>query len=299
MKIKTLPVVVCMTILFNLSIIMSGCSGAGSNTSTPGISHDSQGVNPVAFETPAGETLSVIFLGEATDPQSGQLVQGYAFVHHGNGAGRTGEAKGGIPGKPGGDPEPEDSSCYGFLSRGAKWRSVENWVVNTSNDDGLPSQSVYDVLDSAVAKWEDAADGVVGDGVGIDILGNGTITQATLVADETSPDGVNEVYFGALGSNTIGVTIIWGSFLGPPKNRELVEWDQVYNQAVYTWSLTGEADKMDFDNIATHEMGHSFGMDDLYTSDCIDQTMYGYADFGETQKRSLEAGDIAGISELY
>jgi hypothetical protein len=56
---------------------------------------------------------------------------------------------------------------------------------------------------------------------------------------------------------------------------------------------------MDFDNIATHELGHSCGLGDLYTSDCSQQTMYGYASNGETNKRTLECGDIAGISELY
>ena len=57
--------------------------------------------------------------------------------------------------------------------------------------------------------------------------------------------------------------------------------------------------KMDFANIATHELGHSVGLDDLYDDKCREQTMHGYADYGETKKRTLEAGDIAGISKLY
>jgi hypothetical protein len=56
---------------------------------------------------------------------------------------------------------------------------------------------------------------------------------------------------------------------------------------------------MDFENIATHELGHSVGLGDLDEDRCSDQTMYGYADYGETNKRDLEAGDIKGISELY
>ena len=55
---------------------------------------------------------------------------------------------------------------------------------------------------------------------------------------------------------------------------------------------------MDFENIATHELGHSFGMGHP-DSTCIEETMYAYADFGETKKRVLNAGDIAGIQELY
>lgn len=56
---------------------------------------------------------------------------------------------------------------------------------------------------------------------------------------------------------------------------------------------------MDVENIVTHEMGHSFGMGDLYTTACAQETMYGYASEGQTNARTLEAGDIAGISKLY
>lgn len=54
-----------------------------------------------------------------------------------------------------------------------------------------------------------------------------------------------------------------------------------------------------FESIATHELGHSVGLDDLYDGSCSEQTMYGYATEGETKKRTLEAGDIAGVQELY
>jgi hypothetical protein len=95
------------------------------------------------------------------------------------------------------------------------------------------------------------------------------------------------------------VTIVWGIFSGPTFQRQLVEWDQVYDDSDFDWSLTGELYKMDFDNIATHELGHTMGMGDLYTSGCSDQTMYGYASEGETNKRDLNSGDINGINNLY
>jgi hypothetical protein len=107
------------------------------------------------------------------------------------------------------------------------------------------------------------------------------------------------VYFGAISApNAIAVTIVWGIFGGPINGRELLEWDQVYDSD-YTWSLIGEANKMDFDNIATHELGHSIGLADLYTLAASDQTMYGYAGPGETNKQSLGSGDIAGTNILY
>jgi len=55
---------------------------------------------------------------------------------------------------------------------------------------------------------------------------------------------------------------------------------------------------MDFENIATHELGHAAGMGHPSDS-CTEETMYRFADFGEIKKQTLEAGDIAGIKALY
>jgi hypothetical protein len=143
------------------------------------------------------------------------------------------------------------------------------WIVNPNNSRGLDENFVSANLVTDIAKWEDAADGIVGDAGFIDILGEGSVTADTLVADTVSTDGKNEVYFADIeGQNTIGITIVWGIFNGPPRWRELVEWDQVYNDADFDWSEDCNSEdcttKMDFESIATHELGHSVGLDDLY-----------------------------------
>ena len=56
---------------------------------------------------------------------------------------------------------------------------------------------------------------------------------------------------------------------------------------------------MDVQNIVTHEFGHGWGLADLYDTSCSEETMYGYSEEGETKKRTLNDGDIAGIQELY
>lgn len=135
------------------------------------------------------------------------------------------------------------------------------------------------------------------------ILGGGSTTTSQLTAETSgAPDGLNKVYFADIdGDTTIGVTIVWGIFGGPPQGRELVEWDQVYDDVTFSWSAeqNGVDNKMDFANIATHELGHAVGLGDLYDSTCVDETMYGYAATGDTSKRSLESGDIEGITQLY
>lgn len=227
----------------------------------------------------ADNSQAVIALGKKNDPGSGKMVEGYAIIHY--------KEKSAKPSGKGGG-----SQCYGFLAKGAKWKIVEPWLVNTSNVRSLDETSVFNVLANGVAKWENAA--------GADILGEGTVTPGILLADTVSPDNKNEVYFANVSQgNAIAVTIVWGIFGGPVFQRELVEWDQVYDDVDYDWSLAGEAGKMDFDNIVTHELGHSVGMADIYDSTCGQVTMYGYAANGETKKRTLEQADILGVSTLY
>lgn len=233
--------------------------------------------------------------------QNGKTVEGYVFVDYRKGYGKPGTECGNGVCEPsenknncpqdcgnGSDDQEEGSDCYGFLSKEAKWRNIEPYIVNPSNNSGLTDTFILSNLEEDIVKWETAA--------GTNILGSDSNTSETLTADTENPDGKNEVYFGSIEeSGAIAITIVWGVFRGKPSDRRLVEWDQVD----FGWSSSGETGKMDFENIATHELGHSVGMDDLYEDKCSEQTMYGYATNGETKKRTLEAGDITGIKELY
>ena len=237
----------------------------------------------------SADQAPVIALGSEPDPEPGAVVEGYAIIHYKKPNSHKPQHSGG-----GG------TTCYGYFASGAKWKTVEPWVVNPVNNGGLAGDFVSANLGADIAKWEDATDGTIGNAAGVDVLGEGSSTVDTLVADQSSPDGVNEVYFADVSSpGAIAVTIVWGVFSGPPFGRYLVEWDQIYDDVDYDWSSAGEAGKMDFENIATHELGHSVGMSDLYTTSCSEETMYGYGANGEIKKRDLNAGDIAGVNKLY
>jgi len=236
----------------------------------------------------------VFYLGMAVD--NGRLVEGYAmFVKPGtvcgNGICEPGENARKCPEDCSSeDPEPDTSSCYKFLAKGAKWKTVEPYLVDPTNTRGLDEAFVRNNLAMDIGKWETEAS--------FDILGN-EIVGIVDGADMDSTDGKNEVMFADIDSDgAIAVAIVWGIFGGPPPFRELVEWDMIFDDVDFDWG-TGEADKMDFESIATHELGHAVGLGDLYTDFCSEQTMYGYATEGETKKRTLEAGDIKGIQELY
>lgn len=244
----------------------------------------------VAIPAKAIEVAPGVFnLGVSWDKNSGREVEGYAFIHY-----KDSKIKPAGAGK--GKPAP----CYGYLAKGAKWKAVEPWIVNATNTRGLAEDFILADLGYDINKWEDAADGAIDGRVSKNILGEGAATTSLLIADTISPDGANEVYFANIeDSGAIAITIVWGIFGGPAARRELVEWDQIYDDYDFDWSAGGEAGKMDFENIATHELGHSAGMGDLYEGGCSEQTMYGYASNGETKKRTLESGDIAGIDLLY
>jgi hypothetical protein len=253
----------------------------------------------------------VFWLGTAVE--KGRLVEGYAIIHPKKGFARPsgcnndGKCQGWEDPTcgdcSGGGETSGTSTCYGSLAKGAKWKAVEDYIVDTDNLAGLNDVFIRGNVATDIDRWEDAADGAMNDGYIINIIGDET-TGAVDGADLTSPDGKNEVLFGNVDSpGAIAVTIVWGIFRGPPAGRELVEWDQVYDDWDYDWSEDCESydctNKMDFENIAIHELGHTFGLGDLYEDACSEETMYGYAVEGETSKRTLGTGDITGIYELY
>lgn len=234
------------------------------------------------------DTQDIVSLGEKIHPKTGKPVKGIAIVHRVSPIQST---QSGIT---------NNSACYGFFAQGSKWKTTEPWVFDPYNNQGLDQNNLLDIQTKDILKWEDAADGKVGNHRSIDILGDGFITSVPLSADLLTPDGVNEVYFGDIQTQgAIAVTVVWGVFDGPIAQRQLVEWDQVFDDTDFPWSSTGDPAKMDFENISTHELGHSMGLIDLYDPVCYQQTMYGYASFGQTQKRTLEKGDINGINLLY
>jgi hypothetical protein len=85
----------------------------------------------------------------------------------------------------------------------------------------------------------------------------------------------------------------------------LIESDTVFNLKYRWFKAAGEGDGCvegaggvyDVANIATHEFGHSYGLD--HPSGARFETMYAFGYSGETLKRSLASGDRNGVAALY
>ena len=222
---------------------------------TPNENANDKAQNNAKFEIPknAVEIAPGIFsLG--TIESNGLILEGIMSLHHRNGH----------TGGPGGDTSGE-IECYSYsFGKPLQWREQENWIVNPSNNNGLDEVKVVATLNAGIDEWEFGAE--------TGILGTGTNTTDTLVADTATPlDDVNEIYFadirnsdGSPNNNILGMTITWAVVNGPPFARGIVEMDQVYNDNVndFNWSIeeNGVAGKFDFGSTATHEWGHGVGM---------------------------------------
>jgi hypothetical protein len=220
-------------------------------------------------------------LKRAIDPATGKEVEGVAYLHPKYEAARYSRSL----------SKTKSSNCYAVMSAGMKWKTVEPWQLDPANSIGIDADFLLTNTSANLAKWEAAAGAV-------EIFGNGSIAN-NLSADDIAPDGRNEVLWGEIDQpGTIAVTIVWGYFSGPASKREIVEWDQIYDQTDFKWSISGESDAMDYENVSTHEVGHAAGMGHPSLA-CSNETMHRYAGEGEINKRSLETGDITGINTLY
>jgi hypothetical protein len=189
---------------------------------------------------------------------------------------------------------PKPKGFYDLIAKGFRWKAdpPEAFVVNPSGS-GLADEFVLDALTAAMAEWETYGGGSI----------FGSAALGTAEFDDTHMDEVNAISFGALPEGIIAVTVYWGVWWGPPSGRYMAETDILFNTLYYTWGDAVTAPDpsviMDLQNIATHELGHAAGMDDLYKPPAAQETMFGYSTEGEIKKRTLDIGDQIGIYKLY
>lgn len=258
---------------------------------TSGLSYDTFAEKP----SNVGKPEFAITVKEIKEPKKVKLADGriaekvvHIFYKEGF-SHKPNHDKGGGPSDNGGKGGGE--KCYSVLARGAAWKNIENYIVDPTNNHGLSSIFVKDTFAASLASWNNDSPRTI---FGTEVAG---VVDGI---DTVSIDGKNEIMFGNIDDpGVIAVTITWGVFSGPPQTRELVEWDALFDQVDFDW---GDADidsgVMDLQNIATHEFGHAAGLGHPDNS-CTEETMYFQASIDETKKRSLNAGDIAGINDLY
>ncbi len=184
------------------------------------------------------------------------------------------------PGKPDkpGKPEPEPKPDYYEIL--GKWKTTPVKYVYSMPDLG-------EVLEASSEEWD---------------MHTSTELVSIPSYDSTANfdppmfrDRRNEVSFGDYAQEgVIAVCRMW------MRGKRIVEFDMMLDTDFDWGDAQIEEGVMDIQNIATHEFGHGIaGLGDIYDYKYDYITMYGYADYGETQKRTIEAEDEEGLQANY
>ncbi|MFH1310999.1 MAG: matrixin family metalloprotease [Nanoarchaeota archaeon] len=190
--------------------------------------------------------------------------------------------------KPEAAKQPKAPSCYKFLTpTKVRWTALPvNYVINPTNPQGLDERFITNAVSTSAETW--------------DVATNKELMNDAYMVDYMATYGVqnyaNAITFGNYPTaGVIAVTTVWYN----PATKSIVEFDVMFDTD-WTWGdATVNPILMDLQNIATHEIGHGAGLADVYDTVCSAVTMYGYSEYGETQKRTLEIPDITGLQTLY
>lgn len=177
--------------------------------------------------------------------------------------------------QPGGSADAVTSDCTSKAYRLTPWRWRAPYVAY--------AEAHVDLFTYSAMAWDNETSAALLGGI---LAGSGPAGVY---------DGRNQIAWGDLGATgAIAVTTTWyNRFSG-----QALESDAQYN-TFFPWSTDGAAGTMDVQNIATHELGHAFGLDHPKGKGVGCLTMYAYASDGETQKRTLGVGDVLGIRAAY
>ena len=162
------------------------------------------------------------------------------------------------------------------------------WKLNQSSVPATITAALAEsTIQSSFATWSKLA-------------GTSFIDDGSTSVKNTRLDGTNAVLWKRLGASTIGVTYVWYY----TSTGDVAEVDTAFNSR-YPWRVFTDGgdcsvqyDAYDLQNIATHEIGHWVGLEDLYDTADKDLTMYGFGAGGELKKRSLGTGDVSGAQAV-
>lgn len=198
------------------------------------------------------------------------------------------------PAKPG-TPKPGDEAAYKIIG---KWGTTTlSAMANLSSGSVTDPVSFLQGLTEGFKAWDSAS------GLAVLLARDDTAVNSSYLTGKR--DNKNVVSWQSLAAkypNAIAVAWVWRYV----NTKEIIEAD-IAMATEYLWfqndvsgdpdNATGVPGYMDVQNIATHEFGHFVGLGDLRSA--AEQTMYAYSNYAEVKKRSLEAGDIAGVQKLY
>ncbi len=174
------------------------------------------------------------------------------------------------------------------------WHLPSAWTYNL-NPQSAPasvgSASLPAIAANGFSAWSGAVSGKV-------VLNRGSDSNVTVAG----LDNENIVAWGPVSSsNAIAVTYTWYY----RATKTVAEVDTIMNnQLPWSWTsyasnICGAANTYDAQDILTHELGHWMGLNDKYSGNYANNTMYGYGSTGEIKKDTLATGDIKAVWAIY
>lgn len=188
----------------------------------------------------------------------------------------------------------EDPNSNSIVEQTVWHLSFGNWVYNL-NPGSVPksvgSENLAFMSEDAFNRWSGAIRREV-------TFVKGLNTSAT----RQSYDGQNIITWGRASAGALAITYIWYY----PSTGVVAEVDTIMNK-LYPWgwtpydshNLCAATDSYDAQDILTHELGHWVGLNDHYTAEYENNTMYGYGATAEVKKDTLTTGDITGATAIY
>jgi hypothetical protein len=164
---------------------------------------------------------------------------------------------------------------------GVKWSTASaSYRVNANTSDIANEKAL---LDAARTTWFPYSTFSLTDG--------GSCTSTGYPPNNSN--GYNDIYWASSGMPAGALAVNYYSyFLG-----YFIESDIVFNDT-YTWCDGAVAGQYDVQSTATHELGHSLNLRDLYGDGDASDIMYGYGGANEV-KRAVTDDDQAGILWIY
>lgn len=191
-------------------------------------------------------------------------------------------------------PTPSPTECTDpsstAVGQSTGWKlQAGDWTykVNTSSvPSSVGGDNIATVAQSNFNSWTESIASVVKPNL---------VNIGTTSKNRNSYDGENIIAWGRTSRSTLGVTYVRYY----TTSGIVVDVDTIMNKSVPWVFNSCSSNAYDARGILNHEQGHWFGLNDHYTIDYVDNTMYGYGSKGEIKKQTLTQGDKDGINLIY